>query len=168
MSTSIAAVAGPELRAEIEDLNARYAQAIDDDKIEAWPDFFTADATYSIIPRENVELGYEIAIISCRNRNMMLDRVIAIRDASLYGPHRYRHIVSRSIIAIAEDGTVSAVTPYVVFQMRTDPVDFGKTEMFAIGEYRDVYRHTPDGLKLAKRVAVLDNSTVRTLLATPL
>jgi anthranilate 1,2-dioxygenase small subunit len=168
MSSSIATSAGPELRAEIDDLNARYGQTIDDDKIEAWPDFFTDDAWYSIIPRENVELGYEIAIISCRNRNMMLDRVIAIRDASLYGPHRYRHIISRSIITIADDGAINAVTPYVVFQMRTDPIDFGKTEMFAIGEYRDVYRQTPDGLKLAKRVVVLDNSTVRTLLSTPL
>ena len=30
-----------ELKLTVEDLNARYAQAIDDDKLEAWPDFFT-------------------------------------------------------------------------------------------------------------------------------
>ena len=168
MSSSTIATAGPELRAEIEDLNARYAQTIDDDKIESWPDFFTADATYAIIPRENIELGYSIAIISCRNQAMMRDRVIAIRDASLFGPHRYRHIISRSLITIGDDGAVSAVTPFVVFQMRTDPIDFGKTETYALGEYRDEYRATPDGLRLGKRVAVLDNSTVRTLLATPL
>ena len=39
---------------QIDDLNARYAQTIDDDKLEAWPEFFTADGTYAIVPRENL------------------------------------------------------------------------------------------------------------------
>lgn len=158
----------PTLFAEIEDLNARYAQAIDDDRIEAWPQFFTADGTYAIVPRENVELGYEIAIVSCRNRAMMDDRVVAIRRASLYGPHRYRHVVSRSLIAAGEGGNPTAVTPFVVFQIRTDPIDFGRVETYALGEYRDTYVRTGDGLRLRGRLVVLDNSTVRTLLVTPL
>jgi anthranilate 1,2-dioxygenase small subunit len=159
---------GPAVYAEIEDLNARYAQAIDDDRLEAWPDFFTEDATYAIVPRENVELGYEIAIVSCRNRAMMTDRVFAIRKASLYGPHRYRHIVSRSLITEDAGGTIAAVTPFVVFQMRTDPIDFGTIETYALGEYRDRYTRSGDELRLLRRLVVLDNSTVRTLLATPL
>jgi len=161
-------VLDPTLFAQIEDLNARYAQAIDDDRLEAWPDFFTDDASYAIVPRENVELGYEIAIVSCRNRAMMLDRVFAIRQASLYGPHRYRHIVSRSLIAAGDSGAPAAVTPFVVFQMRTDPIDFGRVETYALGEYRDTYARTDDGLRLRKRLVVLDNSTVKTLLVTPL
>ncbi len=159
---------GPALYAQIDDLNARYAQAIDDDKLEAWPGFFVADGSYAIVPRENIELGYEIAIISCRNRAMMTDRVFAIRKASLYGPHRYRHIVSRSLISAGDDDTLTAVTPFVVFQMRTDPIDFGRVETYALGEYRDVYVQTDDGLRLKSRLVVLDNSTVKTLLATPL
>ena len=153
---------------QIEDLNARYAQAIDDDKLESWPEFFVDDGTYAIVPRENIELGYEIAIVSCRNRAMMTDRVFAIRKASLYGPHRYRHIISRSLIAPGDGDTIAAVTPFVVFQMRTDPIDFGRVETYALGEYRDVYVSTGDGLRLKSRLVVLDNSTVKTLLATPL
>jgi anthranilate 1,2-dioxygenase small subunit len=156
------------LHVQIEDLNARYAQAIDDDQLETWPAFFTADGTYAIVPRENIELGYEIAIVSCRNRAMMTDRVFAIRKASLYGPHRYRHIVSRSLIASGAGDGIGAVTPFVVFQMRTDPIDFGRVETYALGEYRDVYVQTDDGLRLKSRLVVLDNSTVKTLLATPL
>ena len=164
----LSSTVSPAACAEIEDLNARYAQAIDDDKLEAWPEFFTDDATYAIVPRENVELGYEIAIVSCRNRAMMVDRVFAIRKASLYGPHRYRHIVSRSLITQDDAGTLRAVTPFVVFQMRTDPIDFGKIETYALGEYRDTYTRSGDELRLLSRQVVLDNSTVRTLLATPL
>jgi anthranilate 1,2-dioxygenase small subunit len=160
--------ASPALCADIEQLNARYAQTIDDDRLEEWPAYFTEDGTYAIVPRENIELGYEIAIVSCRNRAMMADRVFAIRKASLYGPHRYRHIVSRSLIDVGEDGAVSAVTPFVVFQMRTDPIDFGKVETYALGEYRDRYASGGDGLRLLSRLVVLDNSTVRTLLVTPL
>jgi anthranilate 1,2-dioxygenase small subunit len=168
MSSDAAVVPNPAVLAAIEDLNARYAQAIDDDRLEAWPDFFTADASYAIVPRENVELGYEIAIVSCRNRAMMLDRVFAIRKASLYGPHRYRHIISRSLVTENDDGSVSAVTPFVVFQMRTDPIDFGKVETYALGEYRDTFVRAGEGFALGSRMVVLDNSTVKTLLATPL
>lgn len=167
MSSETALLPDPGLRAEIEDFNARYAQAIDDDRMETWPDFFADDATYAIVPRENLDLGYGIAIVSCLNCAMMRDRVIAIREASLYGPHRYRHILSRSLIAPDGDGA-TAVTPFVVFQVRTDPIDFGKTETYAVGEYRDRFTRTADGLRLASRLAVLDNSTVPTLLVTPL
>jgi anthranilate 1,2-dioxygenase small subunit len=168
MSSNTYVAANPALYAQIEDLNARYAQAIDDDRLEMWPEFFTEDGTYAIVPRENVELGYEIAIVSCRNRAMMLDRVFAIRKASLYGPHRYRHVVSRSLIDADGDGAASAVTPFVVFQIRTDPVDFGRVETYALGEYRDRYTRAGEELRLLSRLVVLDNSTVRTLLATPL
>jgi anthranilate 1,2-dioxygenase small subunit len=168
MLSEVPVAADPILYAQIEDLNARYAQTIDDDRLEEWPEFFTEDAVYSIVPRENIDLGYEIAIVSCNNRAMMVDRVFAIRKASLYGPHRYRHIVSRSLLANAGDGDVSAVTPFVVFQMRTDPIDFGKVETYALGEYRDRYTRDGDVLRLLSRLVVLDNSTVRTLLATPL
>jgi anthranilate 1,2-dioxygenase small subunit len=161
-------IGAPALYVQIEDLNARYAQAIDDDKLEDWPEFFTPEGTYAIVPRENIELGFEIAIVSCRNRAMMTDRVFAIRKASLYGPHRYRHIISRSLISAGDAGTIAAVTPFVVFQMRTDPIDFGRVETYALGEYRDVYVQTDDGLRLTNRLVVLDNSTVKTLLATPL
>jgi 3-phenylpropionate/cinnamic acid dioxygenase small subunit len=34
--------------ARVADLNARYADAIDADRLEAWPDFFLDDARYRI------------------------------------------------------------------------------------------------------------------------
>ncbi len=77
------------------------------------------------------------------------------------GPHRYRHIVSRSLIGGTEGGETAAVTPFVVFQMRTDPIDFGKVETYALGEYRDVYVRTGEGLRLRKRLVVLDNLDVK-------
>ena len=40
-----------EARRLIEALNYDYAHAIDDDRIEAWPDFFTADGRYVVTTR---------------------------------------------------------------------------------------------------------------------
>ena len=32
----------------VQDLNARYAEAIDDDRLEEWPEFFRPDGRYQI------------------------------------------------------------------------------------------------------------------------
>ena len=44
-----------ELRLEIEEFNADYAQTIDDQDLRAWPDYFTEDGFYRITARENWE-----------------------------------------------------------------------------------------------------------------
>ena len=38
----------PDIQSRILDLNARYAQAIDDDRLEEWPGFFTESARYVV------------------------------------------------------------------------------------------------------------------------
>ena len=46
-----------ELQLKVQDLNVRYAQAIDDNHLEAWPDFFTEDGRYRVTTAENFERG---------------------------------------------------------------------------------------------------------------
>ena len=50
------------LRFEIEDLLAAYAAALDGDALETWPEFFTDDCFYQIIPRDNYERGLPLAL----------------------------------------------------------------------------------------------------------
>ena len=58
-----------ELQLKIQDLNARYAQAIDDcNKLEAWPDFFTEDGRYRVTTAENFERGLPLGIIYATSR----------------------------------------------------------------------------------------------------
>ena len=45
------------------ELNAAYAAAIDQDRLEAWPDFFTDDCFYKITSAENHNRGYAAGII---------------------------------------------------------------------------------------------------------
>jgi anthranilate 1,2-dioxygenase small subunit len=41
----------PELKHEVSQLLDAYVQCIDDDDLERWPDFFTENCLYKVIPR---------------------------------------------------------------------------------------------------------------------
>jgi hypothetical protein len=46
--------------AAVQQLMLRYADTIDADDIEAWPDFFTPDGEYTVISRESLRRGHRI------------------------------------------------------------------------------------------------------------
>ena len=41
---------------ELSELQHRYVSALDNDRLEAWAEFFTEDCRYEIIPKENLSL----------------------------------------------------------------------------------------------------------------
>ncbi|HWX02937.1 MAG TPA: anthranilate 1,2-dioxygenase, partial [Collimonas sp.] len=40
---------------ELHQLQEAYVHALDNDRLEEWPEFFTDDCLYEIIPRENAD-----------------------------------------------------------------------------------------------------------------
>ena len=117
----------------IADLNARYVDAIDADRLEAWPDFFLDDALYRITTAENVAQGLPLSMIYATSRAMLRDRVTALREANVYEGQRYRHVVGTPLIVAADAGGVRARTNFMVARvMRT-----GETMLFATGCYED-------------------------------
>src|SRR5690606_7553475 len=65
-----------QYRERVEDLLADYAWRLDNDKLEAWTELFTEDARYEILPRDNVDRGYPLALMCCRNQAMLRDRIL--------------------------------------------------------------------------------------------
>jgi 3-phenylpropionate/cinnamic acid dioxygenase small subunit len=149
----------------VSQLHAAYAQAIDDDRLEAWPDFFTDDCFYSITSHENHARGFEAGIIYCDSKGMLQDRVSGLREANIYERHRYRHIVAMPAMVQAAGDSVKATTPFAVYRItRNKP-----SELFVTGCYHDELRIIgEDTLKIAHRVVVCDSSVFDTLLAIPL
>ena len=149
----------------IADLNARYVDAIDADRLEAWPDFFLDDGRYRITTAENVAQGLPLSIIYTTSRAMMRDRITALREANVYEGQHYRHVVGMPLIVAAEAGSVRARTNFMVMRvMRT-----GETMLFATGCYED--RVVLDGsgaAHFAEKAVVLDSRQIDTLLAIPL
>ena len=156
--------AGEVLAARIARLNTAYAHAIDDDRLEDWPGFFTDDGLYRIVTRENREAGLPLAIVHCDGAAMMRDRVRAMRTANIFEPHTYCHIVGAVEPVAGEDGILTARTNFVV--VRT--MHSGAMSVFACGRYLDRIVETDGTLKFAERAVVCDSRTVDTLLVVPL
>jgi 3-phenylpropionate/cinnamic acid dioxygenase small subunit len=151
--------------ARVADLNARYADAIDADRLEAWPDFFLDDGRYRITTAENVAQGLPLSLMYAISRAMLRDRVTALREANVYEAQRYRHVLGRPLITVAEADGVRARTSFMVARvMRT-----GETMLFATGCYEDrVVLDASDGERFAEKTVVLDSRQIDTLLAIPL
>jgi 3-phenylpropionate/cinnamic acid dioxygenase small subunit len=151
--------------ARIADLNARYADAIDADRLEAWPDFFLDDGRYRITTAENVAQGLPLSLIYAVSRAMLRDRVRALREANVYEAQSYRHVLGAPLIANVETGGLRARTSFMVARvMRT-----GETMLFATGYYDDrVVLDAADGARFAEKTVILDSRQIDTLLAIPL
>jgi anthranilate 1,2-dioxygenase small subunit len=86
------------LRLEMQALLDAYVATIDDDQLEAWPGFFTEDALYEIIPKENEDAGLPAPLLRCDNAAMMRDRVASLRHANIYETPTYRHMLSGLVV----------------------------------------------------------------------
>lgn len=151
--------------ARIADLNARYVDAIDADRLEAWPDFFLDDGLYRIVTAENVAQGLPLSLIYATSRAMLRDRVTALREANVYESQRYRHVVSTPLITVVEGGAVRARTGFMVARVMRS----GETMLFATGCYEDhIVLDAPDGARFAEKTVILDSRQIDTLLAIPL
>jgi anthranilate 1,2-dioxygenase small subunit len=145
-------------------LNLEYAHCIDDDALEHWPDFFTPDGLYRITTADNQARGLPIGIIHAAGQAMMRDRVLSLREANIYEPQRYRHILSEPLVTTEPDGVLRARTSFMVARITNG----GETDLFATGVYEDRVVARENGWLFAERVVVLDSDRVDTLLALPL
>jgi anthranilate 1,2-dioxygenase small subunit len=148
----------------VSQLNADYARAIDDDRLEDWPDFFTDPCLYTITSADNHRQGLPAGIIYADSRGMLKDRVAAIREANVYERQAYRHVVGLPAILGQRDGAARTETSFIVVRIMRD----GTMGLFATGRYVDVLVEEADTLRFRERVVVCDSSRIDTLLAIPL
>jgi anthranilate 1,2-dioxygenase small subunit len=151
-------------RLELEQLYTDYVHCLDADELEHWPDFFTEDCFYRVTSAENYEAGLPLGLIHATSRNMLKDRVSALREANIYEPQRYRHIVS-SIKIVEEHGVaLDLVANFLVVRTMQE----GDMTLFGAGRYVDQVRQTDEGWKFARKDVVLDSRQIDTLLAIPI
>ena len=149
---------------QIAAFNAAYSQAIDSNALEQWPSFFTPDCHYRVTHVENEAEGLPAGIVWADSRDMLTDRIAALREANIYERHRYRHVLGVPMVTSADAEGARSQTPFLVARI----MHTGETEVFATGEYRDRFVKQDGKLLLAERVAVCDSTVVDTLLALPL
>jgi anthranilate 1,2-dioxygenase small subunit len=148
----------------ISQVQAAYARCIDADQLERWPDFFTEKCFYTITTADSHRDGLEAGIIWADNRNMLADRVTALREANIYERHSYRHILGQPYILEEDRDEVHSETPFLVVRIMRD----GSSDLYASGRYLDKFVFDDNDQRLAQRVVVCDSSRIDTLLALPL
>jgi anthranilate 1,2-dioxygenase small subunit len=144
-------------------LQERYVSVIDTDRLEEWPELFTEDGVYEIVPKENSDRDLPIGIMHCFGRAMLRDRITSLRKANVFEPHAYRHMTSGLELAQVDADTVDMQSNYVVVQTLTD----GDSRVYQAGRYFDRVVRTWDGWRYQRKRALYDTSRVQTLLVTP-
>lgn len=153
-----------DLYFRLDRLFARYVRAIDDDRLEDWPEFFAEDCVYRIVSADNHDEGLPLAVIDADSKAMLRDRVASIRKANIFEDHRYKHFLSATEVQEVEDGVARVTTNYQVIRIDIR----GDAVLFSVGRYEDKIRVDCDPPQFQERIVIFDNERVHTLLALPL
>jgi salicylate 5-hydroxylase small subunit len=153
-----------DLRVRIADLYSAYESALDDGELERWPEFFVEACVYKVIPRENHANDLPIAVIFCESRDMLFDRVVALRETALYAPRIIRRITGIPCVRAIDNDGLRLTANFVLFQTMQDQ----PSEMFLSGRHQD--RVVDDGgvLRFAERLCIYDSTIVPTSLVYPI
>jgi anthranilate 1,2-dioxygenase small subunit/terephthalate 1,2-dioxygenase oxygenase component beta subunit len=156
---------------DIAALHTAAARALDSDRLEDWPGFFTERCRYVVTTADNVANGYQAGLIYADSRAMLADRVAALREANIYERQRYRHIIGLPFITGEAEGVVTVETSFAVIRTMRD----GHMTVFAAGAYHDKVTIGGGGYDIAsgdwrytERIVVCDSQRIDTLLAIPL
>lgn len=158
------AMSAGDLRLELEALYADYVACLDEERFEDWPEFFTDDCLYRIVPRDNFERGLPIATWHSETRAGLLDRVVAIRKTMNFAPRYLRRMVS-AIRPLGWQGEVlEARAHYLAIETLLDE----PSRVFNCGQYRDRIVVVDGKPKFREKVCVFDSVLVPNSLIFPL
>ena len=152
------------LQHRVDQLNAAYAAALDEQRFDEWPLFFQTDGRYKVQSRENFERGFPLGLIDLESQGMMKDRIYGVTQTIYHAPYYIRHVLSPARIVSSIGDEVRAETNYAVF--RTRPA--GVSEVFSVGRYVDVLHNDCGTLSIRSRLCVYDSEMVLNSLIYPI
>lgn len=145
-------------------LYADYALAVDSGHWDLWPEFFTEQCVYKLIPRENHERGFPLCTLSFTSKGMLKDRVYGIKETLYHDPYYQRHVVGAPVVRKVEGERIHAEANYAVFRTKLDK----ESTVFNVGRYIDTLVQTPEGLKFAERLCVYDSEMIPNAIIYPI
>jgi len=157
-------IAADAVAVGIHELIAAYAECIDDDRLEEWPDLFVDNCRYLITDRESHAAGYRHGVIYCASRGMLVDRVTTLRRVLVFEAHRYRHVVGPIRIVAVAGGVAEVRSNFLAVRIMHD----GETQLFVTGRYLDRIDVSGAPYRFIERTVVLDSQKIDTLLVIPL
>ena len=151
------------LNHKIQTLNNAYALSLDQDDLNAWLSFFSETCLYRIISRENHELNMPIAVWHSDSKAMLRDRVLALKDSTLYRPRYLRHLISGVTINQIKDDVIYSQANVLIAET---VVDY-KTQILLSGRYLDEIVLEDVQYRFRNRVCIYDSILLPTSLVYP-
>jgi 3-phenylpropionate/cinnamic acid dioxygenase small subunit len=145
-----------ELRLDVQEFYARYAECLDGGRLQQWPEFFLESCVYRITTRRNLRLGPDEDLVHLSARTAMIDRIVAIGQSEDYEPHMQRHIVSNFRVQAASESELRAQANFQI--LRTFPER--RTEYFVSGSYSDRIAVSAGRLNFREKICVLDSDVL--------
>lgn len=156
------AIAGPMDRAALRDLYDDYYAVLDDVRLDEWPDFFTEDCLYQVIPRENHERGRNLCTMQAESRGMLQDRVTGLLRTQVYAPRAYRRFPGPMRVSQGANGTATRHNLLIV-QTLLDK----QSDIVLCGTCHDVVVADGGRLRFRERIVVFDSEMVPNSLVYP-
>ena len=142
-------------RAQVEDFLYAEAALLDAWRLDDWLALLTDDATYRVPSNDAPDSSPKEALFMIADDSRRIrERVLRLKDRNAHAefPHsRTRRIVTNVRITGREGDTLSIEANFVVYRHRRN----GDIRAY-VGQYRHLLRATPDGLRIAQRMALLD------------
>lgn len=143
-------------RPAVEDFHCEYADVLDRGEIEQWPDFFTEDAVYRVIARDNHDAGRQLCLMYCDGMGMLKDRAYAIAHTEMFAPRYVQHHVSLVRVSKVDGPTLSAEANYLIYETLIDEA----TKLLQAGRYFDRFALQGNRLLLRERTCVFQTVMV--------
>ncbi len=151
-------------RLKIADLYYCYAEAVNDGRLDDWPKLFAEECLYQVIPRESIDRNRPVAVVRAENREMLKQRVAAIRKAMMFSPHYWHHVISGVHVVDADADLVEVRANYCVSRTIPD----GRPEVFQVGRYQDRLVRCDDQFLFKEKICINDSPMVTDSLFLPL
>ncbi|HUC73001.1 MAG TPA: aromatic-ring-hydroxylating dioxygenase subunit beta, partial [Stellaceae bacterium] len=110
------------------------------------------------------EAGYRHGVVYAASRGMLVDRILALRRANIFEPHRYRHIIGPIRVGSIADGIAEVRSHFIAVRIMHD----GEMSLFAAGRYLDRIAVAAQPYRFVERLVILDSEKIDTLLVIPL
>lgn len=152
------------VRLDLMDLYAAYAACLDAARFTNWPDFFTEDCHYRVVPRENFDRSLPLSTMDLHGKAMLRDRVYGVQSTLFHAPYYQRHLIGPARILGCEADHLEVEANYLIVRTKRDL----PSELFNAGRYLDQIAITEDGLKFRRKYCVFDSELIPNSLIYPI
>ena len=152
-----------EARWEVEEFHYEYAAGLERGEIEQWPNFFTDDAFYRVIARDNDESGLPLGLIYCEGKGMLRDRAYALVHTETFAPRYLQLRISNTRVFSADERSIKAEASYLLLETLVDE----PSRVHQVGKYYDVFERVNGSLLIKDRKCVYDTVVIDNCLVFP-